>query len=117
MRGERNERRGAHEFLKRMMADGETCFQRKVNTEHTPYAEGIGVLDTADGLLISWANRGSHTFDLVTAEAVKLIDACEKALDVFRCSACGKAVWFADAAATEVVQCECGKLRWRYGKT
>ena len=117
MRGEKNERRGAHEFLERLMADGKTCFQKKMGVEQTPYGEAIDVLDTADNLLISWANKGSHTFDLVSAEAGKLIDACEKALDVFRCSACGKAVWFADVATTEVVQCECGKLRWRYGKT
>ncbi len=116
MRGEKNERRGAHDFLERLVADGKVRFRRKVGTEHKPYAEAIGGLDTADGLLVSWANKGSHTFDLVGAEAGKLIDACEKALDVFRCAACGKTVWFADAAASELVQCECGELRWRYGK-
>ena len=65
---------------------------------------------------MSWANRASHTFDLVRPEASKLIDACEAALGCFRCSSCDKNVWLADAANQEWVQCQCGELRWRYGK-
>jgi len=115
-RGEKNDRRGAHEFLVRLMADGKSCFRKKVGDGHTAYVEAIELLDIADRLLMSWANRASHTGDLVRVEAAKLIDVCEKALNVFRCGTCGKLVWFADATGPELVQCECGELRWRYGK-
>ena len=78
--------------------------------------DAVNSFELADRLLISWANRASHTFDLVRSEAVELIDACEKAHDCFRCSSCGRWVWFADAEGSEWVQCQCGQLRWRYGK-
>jgi hypothetical protein len=116
VRGERNDRRGAHDFLERILADGKTCFRRRVGTEHQPYGAAVETLDAADRLLISWANRASHTVDLVYAEANKLIEACEKALDVFRCKACGKRVWVADVTGSEFIQCGCGELRWLYGK-
>ena len=46
----------------------------------------------------------------------KLIDACETALGVFECDGCKEPLWMADAANKEWVQCQCGELRWRYGK-
>lgn len=116
MRSEKNDRRAAHEFLERLVADGKQCFQKRVGKDYTPYADAIEAFDVADRLLLSWANRASHTFDLVSTEAAKLIDTCEKALDFCKCSACGKAVWFADAEASGWVQCQCGEIRWRYGK-
>lgn len=45
-----------------------------------------------------------------------MIEACEKALDVFQCGGCKQPLWMADAANKEWVQCQCGELRWRYGK-
>lgn len=83
---------------------------------HETDADRLDALSWADRLLVSWANRASHTFDIVRPEASRLIDACEKAVESFKCSSCGKGVWFADAAASEWVQCQCGELRWRYGK-
>jgi predicted ABC-type ATPase len=80
------------------------------------YSEAIEAFDQADRLIVSWANRASHTFDLVQPEATKLIDTCEKALEFFKCSSCGKSVWLADAKGSEWVQCQCGEIRWRYGK-
>jgi hypothetical protein len=116
LRGEKNDRRMAHEFLERFVADGKQCFQRKTGKNYMAYAESIDAFDKADRLLAAWANRASHNFDMVRAEAIKLIDACEKALDFFKCSSCDKGAWFADAEAAEWIQCQCGEIRWRYGK-
>lgn len=116
MRAERNDRRMAHDFLERFVADGKKCFQRKVGPEYLAHSDALDAFDKADRLLVSWANRGSHTFDVVRPEAAKLIEACEKALEFFKCSSCGKGIWFADAGGSEWVQCHCGKIRWRYGK-
>jgi hypothetical protein len=106
----------AHDFLDRFMADGKTCFQKRVGNDYAAHEDAIIACDDADRLLVSWANRASHTFDLVRPEAIKLIDACEKALESFKCSSCKKGVGFAVAAGPEYVQCQCGQLRWRYGK-
>jgi energy-coupling factor transporter ATP-binding protein EcfA2 len=115
-RSERNDKRTAHEFLERLQADGKTCLQRRNGDEYAVYSEGLARFQTADRLLISWANRGSHTFDMAKAEATKLVDACESALNVFTCGNCEKPLWFANAENAELVQCQCGDIRWRYGK-
>ena len=116
MRADRNDRRMAHDFLERLVADGQKCFQKKVGTDYASHSDALDALDKADRLLVSWANRGSHTFDVVRPEAMKLIDSCEKALEFFKCALCGKGIWFADAEGAEWVQCQCGEIRWRYGK-
>ena len=116
MRADKNDKRTAHDFLKRFVADGKKCFQKKVGTEYVIHTDALHALDEADRLLVSWANRGSHTFDVVRPEATKLIDSCEKALEFFKCSPCGKGIWFADAGGSKWVQCQCGEIRWQYGK-
>lgn len=116
LRADKNDKRMAHEFLKRIVADGKKCFQKKQGSDYEVHTDAIEAFRTADRLLISWANRASHTFDLVTPEATKLIDACAKALEFFKCSSCSKCVWIADSEGPEWVQCQCGQIRWRYGK-
>lgn len=116
LRAHRNDMRMAHDFLIRLISDSKQCLQLKGGQGYAIYDEGIAALDAADRLLLSWGNRASHSFDVVRPEAEKLIDASELALKVFRCSECGKPVWFADAGGSEWVQCQCGRLRWRYGK-
>ena len=116
MRADRNDKRMAHDFLKRLVADGQKCFQKKVGTDYATHSDALDALDKADRLLVSWANRGSHTFDVVRPEAMKLIDSCEKAFEFFKCALCGKGIWFADAEGSEWIQCQCGEIRWRYGK-
>ena len=116
LRLDKNDRRTAHEFLERLLADGKKCLQRGTGNSSAIHLVAIEALKDADELLVSWGNRGSHTFDIVRPEAAKLIDACEKALESLKCPSCNKAVWFADAAGTEWVQCQCGEIRWRYGK-
>jgi recombinational DNA repair ATPase RecF len=112
---DKNDRRLAHEFLERLIADGEKYFQRE-GPNYTPFVEAIEGFRTADKLLISWANRASHNFDLVLSEAAKLIEVCEKCLEYFQCSKCRKKVWVANYESSGDVQCQCGNLRWRYGK-
>jgi hypothetical protein len=116
LRGERNDRRMAHDFLERFVADGGNCFQKKGAKDYEIHNQAIESFRRADQLLLSWANRASHTFDLVRGEAIKLIEACEQALGFFRCPSCGKGIAFADAEAKEWTQCQCGSIRWRYGK-
>jgi DNA repair exonuclease SbcCD ATPase subunit/ribosomal protein S27AE len=116
VRADKNDKRMAHDFLERLVADGKRCCQKKAGDGYEVHMDAVNSFDQADRLLVSWANRASHTFDLVRSEATRLIDACEKALEFFKCSSCGKGVWFADAEDSEWVQCQCGQIRWRYGK-
>ncbi len=113
---EKNDHRTAHEFFARLIADGERCFKRKRAKDQEPYAEAIAAFRAADKLLLSWGNRSSHSFDLTPNEAEKLIEACETALGFFDCPECKKPVYKLDDASNEFTQCECGDLRWRYGK-
>jgi hypothetical protein len=116
LRGDKNDKRMAHDFLERIIADGRKCFQKKSDDSHKVYSDAIDALEEADRLLVSWGNRASHDFDIVRPEATKMIKACERALDFFKCSSCGRNIWFAEAEGAEWVQCQCGELRWRYGK-
>lgn len=116
LRSDKNDKRMAHEFLERFVADGKRCFQKQAGKEYASYTDAINALEQASRLLSSWANRASHTFDLVRPEATKLIDVCEKALECFKCSSCGRGVWLANSEGSEWVQCQCGQIRWRYGK-
>ena len=116
-RGDRNDHRMAHEFLERIVADGKKCLQKKDGDDKYPaFSEGIATLGVALPLLSTWGNKSSHSFDVVRPEAVKLIDACEAVLEVFKCDGCKTHLWLADAEGKEWVQCQCGSLRWRYGK-
>jgi hypothetical protein len=116
LRGDKNDRRMAHDFLERVIADGKKCFQVRAAGDYVSHATAIAACEEADRLLVSWANRGSHTFDLALSEATTLIDACEAAHAFFTCTSCGKSIGFADAEGSEYVQCGCGQIRWRYGK-
>ena len=116
LRAERNERRTAHEFLERLVSSGKRCFQIRSEKEYALYEQAVEALHNADQLLVTWGNRASHTADLVRPEAERLINACEQALEAFKCSSCRKNVWFADASSAERLQCECAQLRWRYSK-
>ena len=117
-RSDKNDRRMAHDFLMRLISDGKKCFQKKSGNNYVENADAINALDKADRLLISWGNRASHTFHIAKSEALKLIEACEAALAVFKCNSCNPPsnIWFLDASQSKWVQCKCGEIRWRYGK-
>jgi hypothetical protein len=82
----------AHDFLERFVADGQKCFQKREGEHYEVHTDAIDAFDKPDRLLVSWANRASHTFDLALSEATKLIDICEKALEFFKCSSCSRAL-------------------------
>jgi hypothetical protein len=116
LRSDKNDKRMAHEFLTRLIADGKKCFEKKSGKEYGVHTDALDTCNKADQLLLSWGNRASHTFDIVPSEASKLIETCESAIASFKCSSCKRYVWFLDAASPEWVQCQCGEIRWRYGK-
>jgi len=116
-RFDKNDRRTSHEFLEKIISDGKKCFQMKSGTGYIPNEAAIESLKNAYQLLVTWANRGSHTFDATKSEASTLVAACEKALETFKCPTCSRYVWSTESGGSEFVQCQCGGIRWRYGKS
>ena len=90
LRMEKNEQRTAHDFLERIVADAKKCFQRKTDDNFVIDEAAISALNEADALLVSWGNRGSHSYDVTSLEAMKLINSCEAALAFFKCVSCEK---------------------------
>lgn len=117
LRGDRNDKRTAHDFLVRMIAAAGKCFQIRQANDWEVNESSIPILQEADRLLVSWGNRASHSRDLVRSEATKLIDACEAALEQFFCPECEKPVGYAEASRQKLVQCGCSRIRWRYGRS
>jgi DNA-directed RNA polymerase subunit RPC12/RpoP len=113
---ERNDHRMAHDFLSQIISDGEKCFKQQASGKHELYGEALEGFREADRLIVSWGNKSSHSFDIDTKEATKLIAACERALEFFTCPNCRTPVHKLDDARAELVQCQCGHLRWLYGK-
>jgi hypothetical protein len=116
LRGDKNDHRTGYDFLSGLIRDASKCLERRNNGGYSAYEGPVVVWREALGLLTTWANRGSHSFDLVRSEAAKLIDVCEKALGYFTCDVCETRIWRAHDTSSEAVQCRCGELRWRYGK-
>jgi len=114
-RGDKNDKRMAHEFLTGLMAGGKSRFKRRDATtdNYVPYDDGVRAFDAADRLLLSWANRGSHTEDVTPPEAEKLIETCEQAILCLKCPSCVKFVHFAEASGDGSHQCQCGLLKWK----
>ena len=118
LRSEKNDRRMAHEFLIRLVADGKKCFQKRSGTQYGVHMDAIDAIARANQLLMSWGNRASHSFDVARPEATELIDVCEKAVACFKCDSCAPPcyVWRLDDEQAKYVQCRCGEIRWRYGQ-
>ena len=118
LRSDKNDRRTAHEILTRLVADAKKCFQKKSVEKYVKHCEPIDALAKADSLLVSWGNPASHGFNTAPAEARKLIESCEAALASFKCVSCKPPtdVWRVHDEQSEILQCRCGEIRWRYGK-
>ena len=118
LRSEKNDRRMAHEFLTRLVADGKRCFQKRSGDQYVVHMDAIDACAQANQFLMSWGNRASHSFDVVRPEAIKLIDVCEKAIACFKCYSCDPPcdIWRLEDKQSKYVQCRCGEIRWRYGK-
>lgn len=111
-RGEKNDKRMATEFLERLMADGRKQFQVRDGAAYKKNEAAVVAFDAAAKLLVAWGNRGSHTEDVVKAEAEELLAVCQAAIDALRCSGCSK---FVHAnSGNDGHQCQCGALRWRH---
>jgi len=112
---ERNDHRTAHDFLPKIIALSPTSFYIKEDgVNYIPFIAAIDVFKKADRLILAWANRASHSFDLAQNEATELIDTCESALSQFVCSNCGKDVTRLDDKSAKFLQCACGNLKWKY---
>ena len=113
-RGDRNDRRTCIEFLEKVVSDGQSRLKHKLNGDYEAHTAPIAVWEQARSLLGAWANRASHTGSLVKAEAEELANACEAALEEFRCPDCKDPLWISDQSSRKRLQCSCGKLRWNY---
>lgn len=111
-RGARNDRRTAYEFLQELISEGKKRFQTSESGAYEAHEEAISAFEAAEKLLVTWANRGSHTEDVTKSEAERLIDTCADALDALACSSCERPVSFAETTAGRK-QCKCGTLRWK----
>ncbi len=111
---ERNDGRTGHEFLEKMSAAKDSFQIKRDGSNYESFTEALEDLKSADKLVISWANRASHEFDVTKNEAAKLIDACEAALSRFTCEKCNKEVTYLTNEKSGFKQCSCGYLRWRF---
>jgi len=114
-RGIRNDYRTCVNFLNRIIGEAPKRFRKKVGDRWLPHGDPISDWKTTRDLLIAWADRASHKGTLTGGEAEKLVDACERALNHFRCQSCGDYIWIADQSGRKRLQCSCNELQWRYG--
>lgn len=108
-----NDRRGAHEFLERIIADGKRL-EAKNGTTYEVANGAVEALRSADKWLITAGNRGSHTFDVDSSEASRMVAECEAALAALGCTICQTRVWHVHVEPERIIRCDCGNLRWRY---
>ena len=71
LRSDNNDKRTAHDFLTRLVADGKRCFQKQSGKDYVVNTEAVDACTKAAQLLRSWGNRASHTFDIVRPEAIQ----------------------------------------------
>lgn len=117
LRGDRNDKRNPDEILTQFIAVARSCFQRKGDDgAFAPHAEAIDAFESARKLLVTWANSASHGLDITRSEVEKLIAVCEAAIQTLRCSNCDTLVSRLLDTKSDVAQCRCGVLRWRFGK-
>ncbi len=111
---EKNDHRMVHEFLEKI-ASLSTSFQiKRDGTNYEQFTEALDDIKAADRLIVSWANRSSHEFNIVEKEASVLIEVCEKAVSRFTCEKCKKDVINLINEKSSFKQCECGYIKWKY---
>jgi len=111
---ERNDGRTGHEFLEKMASAVDSFQIKRDGINYEPFTEALADLKEADRLIISWANRASHDFDIAKSEATKLIESCEKALSRFVCESCKKEVTYLLNDKSGFKQCSCGNIKWKF---
>ncbi len=111
---ERNDHRMVHEFLEKIVSLS-TSFQiKRDGTNYESFTEALDDIKVADRLVVSWANKSSHEFNIVEKEASVLIEACEKAVARFTCTNCNKNVNNLNNEKSGFKQCSCGYIKWKY---
>lgn len=117
-RGDRNDHRGAVEFLEEITSEAEKDKRFRIkesdSSSYIVYSEPITIWKTTKSLLIPWANRASHDGYITRVEVEKLIDMCKKSLEYFKCPNCNEFVWILDKKSAKRFQCSCGNLQWRH---
>jgi energy-coupling factor transporter ATP-binding protein EcfA2 len=116
-RGDKNDHRTCVDFLNRIISEANKFKKRTSENGKSiwvTYTVPVLVWKDAVSLLIPWANRGSHGGVVTDKEVEKLAQACQIALDQFKCNACNEYVWFAEQTKDNRLQCRCGDLQWRY---
>lgn len=113
-RGDRNDRRTCMEFLDHIISEAKDKLRKKEDIVWVKYPAPLNDWNDTFSLLISWANRSSHTGSLVGNEVECLIESCEKTLSHFRCQMCGEPIWFAEQTNKGKLQCSCGEFMWKY---
>jgi len=114
-RGDRNDHRTCIEFLESVISEAQGRLRKEEAGSWKKCPEPIEDWRNAHNMIVSLANRASHTGSLVPTEVENLIQCCEIALNKFKCSECGAYIWFAEQTGREIMQCRCGKTQWKYG--
>jgi energy-coupling factor transporter ATP-binding protein EcfA2 len=115
LRGDRNDQRTCIHFLERLISEATDRLRKKDGESWPKYPDPIEDWKETHGLLISWANRASHTGTLIKPEVDRLIKVCETALSHFRCGSCHDPIWITDVPTRERLECTCREMQWRYG--
>jgi energy-coupling factor transporter ATP-binding protein EcfA2 len=112
MRGARNDMRNAGELLERLRGRASEKF-RRLNADGSAVRFEEFQAATADlnGLLVTWANSGSHGREVTRGEAERIIATCERVLSMLGCASCKAFVW-AEKVEGKQLKCACGQLLW-----
>jgi hypothetical protein len=114
-RGDKNDHRTCVEFLEYIIFTAKKSLKiRKSDNEYVSYAEPLDYWNDTRNRLIVRGDRGSHTGSLVKDEVENLISVCERSINAFKCDKCGDFVWIADQKSRGLLQCSCGRIRWKY---
>ena len=117
-RGDKNDIRGAPEFLQKLISEMPKKLRvKKEDEEVWEKIEGCeNVVVEAKVYLLAWSNRASHTGSLAKREAEEMIGICERALEAFVCDDCHQPLGFAYQTKSARPQCRCGKHVWYFDK-
>jgi len=117
MRGDRNDRRTAIEFIDRIshrLKEG-AMESRTESATYTPVNGLRELWGETKKRLIMWANRATHGNEVTRGEAEELIVYCEKLLSSLYCEECNEPVWLSKIEVKNecYASCGCQKIRWR----
>lgn len=112
IKGPKNDLRFAGDLLERLSKDCDRKMRRKHGDEYTAWDVPTQKARVAHGLLLPFANAGTHGRYVSKGEAERLIDACEAAIASFSCETCNHPVWNA-AVKDHHLRCDCDAIRWK----